>query len=64
MKLMLNLRQKLSALCETEMIQAIQVQEKHAREDAIKEVKEKYSLNMKNKKLMMTSLKQVKANFR
>ena len=41
MKLMQNLRLKLRAFCETEMIKAIQVQEKHAREDAIKEVKDK-----------------------
>ena len=36
-----ELEAEVRALCETEMIQAIQVQEKHAREDAIKEVKDK-----------------------
>ena len=36
-----ELEAEVRAFCETEMIQAIQVQEKHAREDAIKEVKDK-----------------------
>ena len=36
-----QLEAEVRAICETEMIQAIQVQEKHAREDAIKAVKDK-----------------------
>jgi polyribonucleotide nucleotidyltransferase len=43
-------------LCEKEMNEAIQVQEKHAREDAINAVKEKVLTNMKNKKRMKKRL--------
>ena len=44
----------------TEMIQAIQVQEKHAREDAIKEVKDKVIVKYEEQEAEEPILKQVK----
>ncbi|MFZ0443816.1 MAG: polyribonucleotide nucleotidyltransferase [Bacillus sp. (in: firmicutes)] len=48
------------AFCETEMIQAIQVQEKHAREDAIKVVKDKVIVKYEEQEAEEPILKQVK----
>ena len=48
------------AFCETEMIQAIQVQEKHAREDAIKAVKDKVIVKYEEQEAEEPVLKQVK----
>ena len=60
-----ELEAEVREFCETEMIQAIQVQEKHAREDAIKEVKDKVIVaNMKNKKQMRDCSKTSETDFR
>jgi polyribonucleotide nucleotidyltransferase len=48
------------AFCETEMIQAIQVQEKHARQDAIKAVKDKVIVKYEEQEAEEPVLKQVK----
>ena len=55
-----QLEAEVRAFCETEMIQAIQVQEKHAREDAIKAVKDKVIVKYEEQEADETVLKQVK----
>ena len=55
-----QLEAEVRAFCETEMIQAIQVQEKHAREDAIKAVKDKVIVKYEEQEAEETVLKQVK----
>ncbi len=47
-------------LCEADMIQAIQVQEKHAREEAIKKVKDRILAHYEEKEAEEDTLKQVK----
>jgi polyribonucleotide nucleotidyltransferase len=47
-------------MCETDMIKAIQVQEKHAREDAIKEVKNQVLAKYEEQEATEDDLKQVK----
>jgi len=47
-------------LCEADMIQAIQVQEKHAREEAIKKVKDRILAQYEEKEAEEDTLKQVK----
>ena len=47
------------AICEKEMIAAIQVQEKHAREDAINAVKEKVLTNYEEEEADEETIKQV-----
>jgi polyribonucleotide nucleotidyltransferase len=47
-------------ICEEDMIMAIQVQEKHAREDAIKEVKNRVVAKFEEKEATEDDLKQVK----
>ncbi len=54
------LEAEIRGLCETEMIQAIQVQEKHAREDAIQAVKEKILAKYEEQEAEEAVLKQVK----
>ncbi|WP_394232484.1 polyribonucleotide nucleotidyltransferase [Niallia oryzisoli] len=54
------LESEIRELCETEMIQAIQVQEKHAREEAIKKVKEQVMSKYEEKEADEDTLKQVK----
>jgi len=51
---------EISALCETELNAAVQVQEKHAREEAITEVKNKVIANYEEKEADDETLKQVK----
>ena len=48
------------ALCEADMVKAIQVQEKHAREDAIKEVKNAVMAKYEDQEATDEDLKQVK----
>jgi polyribonucleotide nucleotidyltransferase len=55
-----QLEAEVRAFCETEMIQAIQVQEKHAREDAIKAVKDKVIVKYEEQEAEEPVLKQVK----
>ena len=55
-----QLEAKVRELCETEMIQAIQVQEKHAREDAIKVVKNEVLAKYEEQEVDDNVLKQVK----
>ena len=55
-----QLEAEVRAFCETEMIQAIQVQEKHAREDAIKAVKDKVIVKYEEQEADDDVLKQVK----
>ncbi len=55
-----QLEAEVRAFCETEMIQAIQVQEKHAREDAINAVKDKVIAKYEEQEAEETVLKQVK----
>lgn len=47
-------------MCEADMVNAIQVQEKHAREDAIKEVKNKVIAKFEEQEVNEDDLKQVK----
>ena len=55
-----ELEAEVREFCETEMIQAIQVQEKHAREDAIKAVKDKVIVKYEEQEAEEPVLKQVK----
>lgn len=55
-----QLEAEIRELCEKEMIQAIQVQEKHAREDAISKVKEEVLAKYKEQEVEDDILKQVK----
>ncbi|GIN83654.1 polyribonucleotide nucleotidyltransferase [Heyndrickxia sporothermodurans] len=56
-----NLEAEVKALCEEDLLKAIQVQEKHAREDAIKAVKEDVIAKYEEKEeLAEDTLKQVK----
>ena len=55
-----QLEAEVRAFCETEMIQAIQVQEKHAREDAINAVKDKVIVKYEEQEADDSVLKQVK----
>ncbi|MBY0120646.1 polyribonucleotide nucleotidyltransferase [Bacillus sp. S/N-304-OC-R1] len=55
-----ELETEVRALCEQEMIAAIQVQEKHAREDAIKAVKNTVLAKFEEKEAADDDLKQVK----
>jgi polyribonucleotide nucleotidyltransferase len=55
-----QLEAEVRAFCETKMIQAIQVQEKHAREDAIKAVKDKVIAKYEEQEAEEPVLKQVK----
>ncbi|WP_312469340.1 polyribonucleotide nucleotidyltransferase [Neobacillus sp.] len=55
-----ELEAEVRELCEAEMISAIQVQEKHAREDAIKEVKNQVLAKFEEQEATADDLKQVK----
>jgi polyribonucleotide nucleotidyltransferase len=55
-----ELEKEVRGLCEPEMIKAIQVQEKHAREDAIKEVKNQVLAKYTEQEASDEDLKQVK----
>jgi len=55
-----QLESEIRSMCEKEMIEAIQVQEKHAREDAIKAVKDKVIAKYEEQELEDDALKQVK----
>jgi polyribonucleotide nucleotidyltransferase len=55
-----ELEAEVRAMCEAEMIQAIQVQEKHAREDAIKEVKNQVLAKYEEQEATDEDLKQVR----
>lgn len=55
-----ELEAEVREMCEAEMITAIQVQEKHAREDAIKEVKNKVLAKFEEQEADDDDLKQVK----
>jgi polyribonucleotide nucleotidyltransferase len=55
-----DLEAEIRELCESEMIQAIQVQEKHAREEAIKVVKNKVIAKFEEQEAQADDLKQVK----
>ncbi|AZU61531.1 polyribonucleotide nucleotidyltransferase [Neobacillus mesonae] len=55
-----ELEAEVRELCEADMIKAIQVQEKHAREDAIKEVKNQILAKYEEKEASEDDLKQVK----
>jgi polyribonucleotide nucleotidyltransferase len=55
-----DLEAEIRGFCEQEMVAAIQVQEKHAREDAIKAVKEKVIAKYEEEEAEADDLKQVK----
>jgi polyribonucleotide nucleotidyltransferase len=55
-----DLEAEIRQLCESEMIAAIQVQEKHAREEAIKAVKDKVMAKFESEEANEEDLKQVK----
>jgi polyribonucleotide nucleotidyltransferase len=55
-----ELEAEVREMCETEMVTAIQVQEKHAREDAIKEVKNRVIAKFQEDEATDDDLKQVK----
>jgi polyribonucleotide nucleotidyltransferase len=55
-----DLEAEVRELCETDMVTAIQVQEKHAREDAIKEVKNRVIAKFQENEANDDDLKQVK----
>src|SRR6202030_351035 len=55
-----ELEAEVRSICEKEMIQAIQVQEKHAREDAINEVKQQVLAKYEEQEASEDDLKQVK----
>jgi polyribonucleotide nucleotidyltransferase len=55
-----DLEAEVRELCETDMVAAIQVQEKHAREDAIKEVKNRVMAKFEENEATDDDLKQVK----
>ncbi|CAH2713240.1 Polyribonucleotide nucleotidyltransferase [Neobacillus rhizosphaerae] len=55
-----ELEAEVREMCEAEMISAIQVQEKHAREDAIKEVKNQVLAKFEEQEATADDLKQVK----
>ncbi|MFF2449804.1 polyribonucleotide nucleotidyltransferase [Neobacillus sp. NPDC058068] len=55
-----ELEAEVRGMCESEMISAIQVQEKHAREDAIKEVKNQVLAKYEEQEATAEDLKQVK----
>jgi polyribonucleotide nucleotidyltransferase len=55
-----ELEAEVRSMCEVDMIKAIQVQEKHAREDAIKEVKNQVLAKYEEQEVTEDSLKQVK----
>ncbi|MGJ7921015.1 polyribonucleotide nucleotidyltransferase [Neobacillus sp. LXY-4] len=55
-----DLETEIRELCETDMVAAIQVQEKHAREAAIKEVKDKVIAKFEEEEAEADDLKQVK----
>ncbi|WP_071395292.1 polyribonucleotide nucleotidyltransferase [Bacillus tuaregi] len=55
-----ELEAEIRSLCESDMIQAIQVQEKHAREEAIKKVKDLVMSKYEEKEAEEETLKQVK----
>jgi polyribonucleotide nucleotidyltransferase len=54
------LEAEVRSMCESDMIKAIQVQEKHAREDAIKEVKNQVLAKFEEQEATDETLKQVK----
>ncbi|WML43748.1 polyribonucleotide nucleotidyltransferase [Neobacillus sp. PS3-40] len=54
------LEAEVRSMCEADMIKAIQVQEKHAREDAIKEVKNQVTAKYEEQEATPETLKQVK----
>lgn len=55
-----DLEAEIREMCETEMVTAIQVQEKHAREDAIKEVKNRVIAKFEENEATDDDMKQVK----
>ncbi len=55
-----QLYEEVSSMCESDINQAVQVQEKHAREDAIKEVKDRVIAYYEEKEADEETLKQVK----
>jgi polyribonucleotide nucleotidyltransferase len=55
-----ELEAEVRSVCEEDMIKAIQVQEKHAREDAIKEVKNRVIAKFEEQEATQDDLKQVK----
>jgi polyribonucleotide nucleotidyltransferase len=55
-----DLEAEVRDLCETDMVTAIQVQEKHAREDAIKEVKNRVIAKFEENEATADDMKQVK----
>jgi polyribonucleotide nucleotidyltransferase len=55
-----DLEAEVREMCETDMVTAIQVQEKHAREDAIKEVKNRVIAKFEENEATVEDLKQVK----
>ncbi len=55
-----DLEAEVRGMCESEMINAIQVQEKHAREDAINEVKNKVLAKFEEQEATDEDIKQVK----
>lgn len=55
-----DLETEVREMCETDMVTAIQVQEKHAREDAIKEVKNRVIAKFEENEATDDDLKQVK----
>ncbi|MBY0144469.1 polyribonucleotide nucleotidyltransferase [Neobacillus niacini] len=55
-----DLEAEVREMCETDMVTAIQVQEKHAREDAIKEVKNRVIAKFEENEATDEDLKQVK----
>ena len=63
MKLIKNLKLRFGKSCEADMVNAIQVQEKHAREDAIKEVKNRVIAKYVEQEANDEDMKQVKQIF-
>ncbi|MED4225466.1 polyribonucleotide nucleotidyltransferase [Neobacillus cucumis] len=55
-----ELEAEVRGLCETDMVKAIQVQEKHAREDAIKEVKNRVITKYEEQEATEDDMKQIK----
>lgn len=55
-----ELEDQVKEMCETDLIKAIQVQEKHAREDAIKEVKNQVLAKFEEQETSDEDLKQIK----
>jgi polyribonucleotide nucleotidyltransferase len=55
-----DLEAEVRVMCEADMVSAIQVQEKHAREDAIKEVKNRVTAKYEEQEATDEDLKQVK----